>query len=1084
MTVPPPGPAPVVEGAAPRLFHVPPGADFAAELAAGLRARLAGRPPETMARVDIVVSTRRGRRALEAAFEGDAPAAFLPRIRPLALIGADPAEAPDLPPSVCPARRLLTLSRLVEAYLSGAEGRAPGAAAPALAASLARLLDEFDREGADLDALDAAAPPEHARHWDRSLAFLRILREAWPAIRAETEGGAVEPEARRRLAVEAQAAAWAAAPPDRPVIAAGSTGSVGTTARLLDAVARLPQGAVVLPGFDPDLAADIWDDIGPEHPWRGFRRLADRLGLGARDIPPWRPEAGAVRRERRRLIAEALRPAPATDGWMAARASLAAEAEAATEGLTLVEAPDPRREAAAVALAMRGAVEDGARAALVTPDRTLARRVAAALRRWGIEADDSGGRPLALTPPGVFLRLCAEAACGALQPAPLLGLLKHPLLAAGPGRAGWLAAVRRFELSTLRRTPGMSDLSAVRAALRAAAERAARDRTGGARAGTGRDAPDADGETAATAADGEATGNGAPAVRAREDRSRGDATPADRASADRAPGDRAQGDATPEDGPPADADAPGAALSGWAATVDAALARLAEAGRAGPTLADLAAAHIAAAEALSGPALWETEAGEAARAAADRFLAAAPAYGPCPPGAYPALFAAALAGAEVREPAFRPDPRAMIWGPLEARMQGADLLILGGLAEGAWPAPPEPDAWLGREMRERVGLPPLEIRLGLAAHDFLQAACAPRAILTRAKRSGEAPATPSRWLARLSTLLDGVAPEALAGMRARGRDLLDLAAALERADAEAAFAPRATRPRPAPPAAARPTEIWATEVQTLVRDPYALYARRVLGLRALDPVGRGLDARDRGVALHLALARFARATADWPADRDPADWAAALAEAGEAAWRDGGAPASLRRLWRARLARLAPAFLGEEIARRALGAPLVEIDGERRLSHPPLTLRARADRVDRRAGGAVAVYDYKSGAVPSPAQIAAFDKQLPLEAAIALGGAWDGPEGALTATAVEELAHVALGGRDAGLAAPLEGDPATLAAEAWAGLGRLAGAYADPRRGYLSRARPKRLRDEEPYDHLARYGEWEDGDDPGAAPAP
>lgn len=1024
---------PIFDGPGPRLFCVAPGADFAQALAAGLRARLAGRPPEALARVEITVSTRRGRRAIEAAFEAQGgPATFLPRIRPLALIGADPAEAPDLPPAIEPTRRLLALTRLVAAWLAADAGRAPQAAAPALAASLARLIDDFDREGLDLAALDDAAP-EHARHWDRALDFLRILREHWPAIRADA-GGALDPEARRRLAVEAQRAGWRDDPPRWPVIAAGSTGSVGTTARLLEAVASLPDGAVVLPGFDPALAADIWDRIGPDHPWSAFRRLLDRLGAAPGDVRPWVAPDPAFA-PRRRLVAEALRPAPATDGWMEARAGLAAEAPEATAGLSLIEAPDPRREAAAIAVALREAVAEGRSAALVTPDRTLARRVAAALARWGIEPDDSGGRPLGLTPPGVFLRLIAEIACGPFAPAALLGLLKHPLMAAGPGRAAHLAAARRFELRVLRRFPALPDLAACRAAL---AARAAAEAEG---------------------------------LSLIDDEDDGD----ERRPAP-APADSAAG-SVPDGAPDSAADR--AAED----AVDAILARLAAlAEGAGRSLADRAAAHLAAAEDFAGPALWAQAAGEAARAATDRFLAAADAYGPCPAAAYPALFAAALAGAEAREEAFRPDPRVMIWGPLEARMQGADLLILGGLAEGVWPAAPDPGPWLGREMRARVGLPALETRLGLAAHDVLQAACAPRAILTRSLRSGEAPAAPSRWLARLTTLLAGVAPQALSAMRDRGARFATLAAALERADADRAATPPAGRPHPRPPVAHRPAELWATQIQTLIRDPYAVYARHVLGLHPLDPVGRGLDARDRGVALHEALARFARATLGWDPDRPPGDWDAALAEAGEAAWAARAAPPALRRLWRARLTRLAPAFLAEEIARRRLGLPLVELEGERRLDVPAFRLRARADRIDLRDGAAMAIYDYKSGRAPSARQIAQFDKQMPLEAAIALGGAWrENRVGAaardLAAATVAALAYIPLGGPAGGRAAPLEGAPAALAAEAWAGLGRLIASYADARRPYPSRSRPMMLKDAQPYDHLARHGEWEDGED-------
>ncbi len=981
------------ESEGPRVFAAPPGADFARTLAGGLRARLAGAPPEALARVEVTLNTRRARRAVEAALAEGREATWLPRLRTLEDVGADALAGPVIGPVADPHRRRLHLTRLTRALLDARPDLGPPAAAPALADALGKLLDEMQREGVALDALTHAAPPEHAAHWETTLAFLRIVSAEWPAILAESEGGALDPEARRRAAVEATVAAWAAAPPERPMVAAGSTGSVALTRLLLGAIARAPQGVVVLPGFDPEHAAAVWDAIGPEHPWWGPRQLLAELGIGPEAVRPW-SDAPAPHSARRRLLAEALRPAPVTDAWRAAQGALAAEAPAATEGLTLIEAPDPRREADAVALLLREALETpGRRAALITPDRTLARRVAAAMARWGVEPDDSGGRPLALTPPGVFLNLLAQAGHGGFDAVALLALLKHPLAnphaAVAPAEADgetrrrfardrrgeWLRAVRSFEIRTLRRRPELADVAAAAAA------------------------------HAAWWA---------------------------------------------EHGPD------------FADPLGPVLARIAalDPGADAP-LDALTAAHIACAEALA-PELWDKEAGEAARAAADGFRAAAPVFGPCPPADYPGLFAAALEG-EVREDAFRPDPRVAIWGPLEARMQSADLVVLGGLNEGVWPERPGADPWLSRPMRARLGLPSPERRVGLAAHDFLQAAAAPQVAMTRATKADGAPTTPARWLARLTTLLGGVDADALAAMRARGGRVLAMVDPLTRPEGPAR---PARRPAPRPPVDARPTTLSATDVETLIRDPYALYARKVLRLRALDPIGREIDARDRGITLHEALARFARETlAGAASDADTLEAAidAALAEA--------HAPEALKRLWRARLLRAAPAFLAEEAARRAAGAPLgAEIEGAR--DGAGFRLTARADRIDLRADGTLAIYDYKTGAPPTDKQIALFAKQLPLEAAIAAAGGFEGAP----AARVAELAHIPLGGRDAGAARPVKEDPAALADAAWEGLGALLAAYENPSVGYPARARPRHIAYASDYDHLARFGEWEDGE--------
>ncbi|MGF1659276.1 MAG: PD-(D/E)XK nuclease family protein [Rubrimonas sp.] len=960
----------------PRLFYVAPGADFADALARGLRARLAGLPPLALAEVSLTLNTRRAARAVAAAFEAQglaegAGACVLPRLRALDEIG-DGADAVDLPPPVARPRRLLALTRLVRAWLDARPDFAPRIAAPALAEALAKLIDETDREGVGLDALAGAAPPEHAAHWDATLAFLEIVRAHWPAILAQQEDGALDPEARRRRAVLALVARWAEAPPAAPMIAAGSTGSVGTTALLLQAIARAPQGAVVLPGYDPDIAADSWDGIDEQHPYAGIRRLIEALGLGPSDPAPWvAPDPATA--PRRRLLGQALRPAPATDGWLDARPALAAEAEAATQGLTLIEAADPRREALALALAIRRALEaPGRRVALITPDRALSRRVTAALARWGLRPDDSGGRPLALTPPAMFLKLLADCACAPFDAVSLLALLKHPLAAAGEGRRAHLRAARRFELKALRARPGLDSAAACRAAAR---------------------------EVGAEALD--------PVFDALERLG---------------------------------ADAPEA-------------------------LADRAALHLALAEALAGPELWAREAGEATRAAAQGFAEAAELFGPCPAADYPALFAACLTG-EAREEAYLPDPRIAIWGPLEARTQSADLILLGGLNEGAWPASPAPDPWLSRPMRARLGLPPPERSVGLAAHDFLQGACAPDVILSRALREGGAPATPSRFLQRLTTLLGGAAPDALDGMRARGAALLAPIDALERPDGPPAPEPR---PRPHPPVAARPRQLSATQVETLIRDPYAIYARKVLGLKPLDPVGRRLDARDRGVALHAAFARFGEVRmAGAPPE-------AALTQAVAEALRDEAAPPALRRLWRARIARLAPLFLREEGARAAEGRILaVERTGLREDAARRFALTARADRIDLLGDGRLALYDYKTGAIPTDAQIAQFAKQMPLEAAIAEAGGFEG----LDPAPVARLAHLSIGGgKGAGGETRVKDDPAALAAEAWTGLMRLIDAYDDPKTAYQPRARPLMLKHAGDYDHLSRLGEWRDGED-------
>ncbi|MEM1346418.1 MAG: double-strand break repair protein AddB, partial [Pseudomonadota bacterium] len=331
------------------VYTVPLGLAFSDAFASGFWARHAATPPERIARTRVLVNTPRMQRLTEDALLKQVPgSALLPRLDQLPALGADPLSAPDLPPAVDPLRRHLRLIRLVEAYLSAGQGEtAPLSAAPALAEALETLLDECDEAGLPIDALEHATGGEHPAHWGRTLAFVDLVRRVWPEIRAEAEGGHLDPQDRQRRVVEAMTAAWEREPPTEPLIGAGSTGAVASTAVLLAAIARTPGGMVVLPGFDRALPEDVWAEIAagraPEHPQAPFAGLLGHLGLQPSEVVPWVEDTHAP--ARRALFRLALRPAPVTDAWQAAAPALAPEIEAATEGLTLIEAETPRQEA-------------------------------------------------------------------------------------------------------------------------------------------------------------------------------------------------------------------------------------------------------------------------------------------------------------------------------------------------------------------------------------------------------------------------------------------------------------------------------------------------------------------------------------------------------------------------------------------------------------------------------------------------------------------------------------------------------------------------------------------------------------------
>jgi len=475
---------------------------------------------------------------------------------------------------------------------------------------------------------------------------------------------------------------------------------------------------------------------------------------------------------------------------------------------------------------------------------------------------------------------------------------------------------------------------------------------------------------------------------------------------------------------------------------------------------------LAASDAEPGPArLWRREDGEAAAAFLSELYRAA---GDMPPLAgrdYPPVLEALMAGRAVR-PRYGGHSRLFVWGPLEARLQQPDVVVLGGLNEGTWPPDSQADPWMSRPMEKRFGLPPPERRIGLAAHDVAQLLAAPRVVLTRAERVGGAPSVPSRWLQRLDAVLDGAG---LAGALASGGAYLDW---LRQLDAPERVRPAAP-PAPCPPVAARPRALSVTEIGKWMADPYAIYARRVLGLKPLDPLDADPGAAERGQIVHAALHRFIEGCLDGMPD-DALDQ---LLGCGRAAFAPWFAYPGIAAFWWPRFERIAAWFVDRERERRAKAAPLaVERAGGCVLAGPEgdFRLRARADRIDRLADGRLAVIDYKTGTVPSDRMIAAgFAPQLPLEAAIASVGGFQGVD----ALEIGELVHWKLSGGDpAGELRPIKPEEMhDRIAEAWDGLLGLIARFDDPATPYLSQPRPAHARGDDDYAHLARVLEWSAG---------
>ncbi len=1023
----------------PNVFNIPASAPFLRVLIDALCAGKlvkgfpASKDPLELARATLYLPTRRaGRLAREVFLDRLGEAALLPRIVALGDVDEDEvafAEAAtgelaeavlSLPEAIKPLERRLLLSELILKWANSPEVRtAQGApliantpsAALGLADDLARLMDDMVTRQVSWDALDTLVPDDLDPYWQLSLRFLRIARVAWPALRAER--GAIEAAERRDGLIEAEAKRLAGS--DAPVIAAGSTGSMPATAKLLATIATLPHGALVLPGLDRHLDETSWHMIAGSdgddghdglpaagHPQFAMHALIDRIGI-RRDEVEQLGDSGSHARDV--LISEALRPAATTERWQE-RIGDSAFHQAVDDGLgalSAIEAANAEEEALAIAICLREALQDsGKTAALVTPDRALARRVVAALARWNVPVDDSGGDALADTSAGVFARLAAQVALHGLEPVPLLALLKHPLLRLG-NQAGVLnVAIAALEFALLRGPRPKPGSAALADALKHFRESRHED------------------------------------LHASDPRRR-------------------------------IAERELEAAADLIAQLAQALAPLEKLEARDQTLATFATAHRAVIENLAredaGIVAFAGHDGKALKQALDDLADSPSAQGlAVARGDYAELFQVALGDRVVRRPETS-DVRVHIYGPLEARLQRIDRVVLGGLNEGTWPPETRSDPWLSRPMRRALGLDPPERRIGLSAHDFAQAFSAPEVILARAAKLAGAPTVTSRFVQRIAAL---AGKDRWQEVVARGERYLDYARALD----EPADVIPAKRPEPRPPRTARPDRLSVTAIEDWLRDPYTIYAKFILRLAPLDAVDTPPGARDRGTVIHGAIGDY---TVEFK-DGAPPDPMRELMRLGDKHFATLADYPEARAFWWPRYERIARWFAQWDRERRdGLSALFAEIRGELAFAvgDRTFTLSAVADRIERRSDGSYAILDYKTGQARTEKQVrTGLAPQLTLEAAILRAGGFK----PIAAGAVSEITYVTLkGGEPAGKPQRItftDGTPDSQADAALTKLKALAITFEDESRPYYSLVHPMWKTHYGDYDHLARVKEW------------
>lgn len=485
----------VGEKVAPEIYSIAAHRGFADALVAGIVPRYAD-ADLGLARLTLIVPSSRAARTLSEAFVRHTGTAgkrgmLMPRMVAVGdldldeALGAllDPLGASEIPPAVEPTRRVLELAQLIalERDKQG-DPSIPGAALLRLARETARTMDRLlveEKLPEDLlsePVLDMLG--DLSEHWRRSLRLFAAVQARWRA--RLDERGEVDAATRRNMLFARAAKTWRAEPPQSPIIAAGVTSASPALARMLRVIAELPQSAVVLPDLDLQLANEAWEELGGAgasehpgetrfgsnealtHPQYHLKLLLERMGIARAEVRPWhRRGEGASEPARSRAISSLFLPPKASRSWITLDPD-----KRRLSGVRLMTSPTSDEEAQAIAMLVREALETSEkRVAVITADRSLARRVAQHLTRWNIEADDSAGRSLALTSAGRLMGVLSELAAKGPGPVEVIAALAHPLVKRedNEARRAWLRSLRAMDrkLRGPAPAPGLDPLRAV-----------------------------------------------------------------------------------------------------------------------------------------------------------------------------------------------------------------------------------------------------------------------------------------------------------------------------------------------------------------------------------------------------------------------------------------------------------------------------------------------------------------------------------------------------------------------------------------------------------------------------------------------
>ena len=931
----------------PSIFHIPPSNDFIKHFVEGLLSRfepgVLSSNPEFLGRLKILTSNKRLAKKIEETlqFHGFI---ILPKIVQLDDLSeffyATPVEntGDDKGQSnfqiISNLERLLLLKNLIQEAQKNVSTKMTKLTCYDLAKSLGSLVDELSTNNVSVKDLEKITEEELPQHLQLNLLLMKQVVGRYKKALMGAEF--IDKSSKYILDVNNLTNHWKLQPYGMPLLIVGSTGSQKATATLMYAISKLPQGLVVLPGLDIHLTDRSWKNLTPDHPQYGFFSLSKNWGLTISErneiikAPSWLESdfvdhASSDVAIRAHFFSLLMRPAPVTDEWRSEGKSILGKLNLALDGISLIEAENPRLEAAAICVSIKEAVNEGLTVALITPSKQVARRVTAELKRWKIVPYNSLGISLAATDLGIFLRQGALVINSGFDFNYVLALLKNR-------NCGGEYALHSINILKLQKMPQQSEMSFL------------------------------------DLADSEWLN---------------------------------------------DQDYEFINWYSWLSKIfkDSVVELEID------FLSNIVNVHKEFSQRLINGycskkdelnpsnyrgSCWKSGAGIAVSIVLNQLSDISKETGKIEFWEYRKILENLLAEANYNPESHSLNSPVFIWGTLESRTQHADVFILAGLNEGIWPGYYKDDLWLNRSIRSVIGIDLLERKIGLSAHDFQQAAMAKKLILSRSLREKNVPSVSSRWLLRLENLLTGLGDggiKYLTDIRSRGEALLQLARELYSSDLltnalSSEVKNRALRPAPIPPLITRPNRLSVTEIDTLIKNPYSIYAKRILNLRKIEDFQNTADPRTKGNIIHSTMEKFIGEHINELPNLNES--CIALRKKFNMILESTLIPIDVKILWKVQFSMRVNSIILCELRRRLIGRPIaLEIYGRYMIglnTDEFFLVTAKADRIDECPEGFI-IYDYKTGQV-SRGDLERNSPQLDIEALMLRSGSLEGiPKG-------------------------------------------------------------------------------------------